>query len=118
MYCNLENYVLQHRKLYTATSQIVVLQHRKNICYNDPKISLQHSKIICCNIKNPLQHGRKQQKRTNSKRNGFEVQAAPAPSPYHLRVHRREEGIGPKARWREKDSDLKEEENDSDLEKD
>jgi hypothetical protein len=37
MYYNIENYVLQHRKLCTATSQIVVPQHRKSIYYNDPK---------------------------------------------------------------------------------
>jgi hypothetical protein len=31
--------------------------------------------------KNSLQHGGKQQKRTNSKMDGFEVQTAPAPGP-------------------------------------
>jgi hypothetical protein len=37
MYYNIENYVLQYRKLCTAIFQIVVPQHRKSIYYNDPK---------------------------------------------------------------------------------
>jgi hypothetical protein len=89
MHCNIEKYVLQHRKTYTATlkkyvlqhrklctatSQAVLLQHHKNICCNDPKIPLQHSKIICCNIqKKPLQHGRNNKKK--------HTKTAPAPSP-------------------------------------
>jgi len=72
MYCNIESYVLQHKKLYTPTSQIVVLQYCTNICHNDPELPLQHSKIIYCNIlKNPLQH--EQQKKN--------IQTAPSPSP-------------------------------------
>jgi len=67
----LEKYVLQHKQIYTPTSQIVVLQYCTNICCNDPELPLQHSKIIYCNIlKNPLQH--EQQKN---------IQTAPSSSP-------------------------------------
>jgi hypothetical protein len=45
MYCNIEKYVLQHQKLCTATSQIVVLQHRKNICCNIKKIHCNTEEI-------------------------------------------------------------------------
>jgi hypothetical protein len=99
MYCNIENYVLQHLKLCTATFQTVVLQHRKinlktwnwehseNICCNNPKISLQYSKIIYCNIKKkliaslkkPLQHWRKPTK-TYKQQKGW-VRGADCSSP-------------------------------------
>jgi hypothetical protein len=97
MYCNIENYVLQHRKkLCSATSKKHVPQHQK-LCATISKIMyynisnsstatsqkhlLQRPKNPIATSKNLLQHGRKQQKCMNNKRDGFEAQAAPAPGP-------------------------------------
>jgi hypothetical protein len=67
MYCNISN-------SSTTTSQKHMLQRPKNAIATFENHLLQHHK-------NSLQHGRKQQKRTNNKRDGFEVQAALAPGP-------------------------------------
>jgi hypothetical protein len=74
MCCNTGKYVLQHRKINHETWKMGPFGKH---LLQQPKNPIATSKNICCNIpKNPLQHGGNSKRRTNSKRDGFEVQPA------------------------------------------
>jgi hypothetical protein len=105
MYCNNENYVLQHQKLCTATSQTVVLQHRK-INHEIWKMKtfenhlLQQLKNRIATFENHLlQHPKKliATRRNKKGRTNRKGMGSRCRLAHHLRARRREEGIGPQS---------------------